>query len=75
MLLQAAQKHALDLTACYMIGDKITDVEAGHAAGCQTILVLTGYGEQEQKKGTTCQIDFIAPDLWEAVQWIVQQIE
>jgi D-glycero-D-manno-heptose 1,7-bisphosphate phosphatase len=75
MLLQAAQKHALDLAACYMIGDKITDVEAGHAAGCQTILVLTGYGEQEQKKGTTFQIDFIARDLLEAVQWINQQVE
>ena len=45
MLLQAAREHNIDLHASFMIGDKLADIEAGERAGCQSILVLTGYGE------------------------------
>lgn len=47
MLLQAAQEHHIDLSASWMIGDKRSDIEAGNNAGCRSILVRTGYGEQE----------------------------
>lgn len=47
MLLQAARDHHIDLAASWMIGDKRSDVEAGNNAGCRSILVRTGYGEQE----------------------------
>jgi D-glycero-D-manno-heptose 1,7-bisphosphate phosphatase len=49
MLLQAASELGIDLTASWMIGDKLADVEAGIAAGCRSALVLTGYGSIEQK--------------------------
>lgn len=39
LLLQAADEHDLDLSACWMVGDRETDVEAGRQAGCRTILV------------------------------------
>jgi histidinol-phosphate phosphatase family protein len=39
MLLAAAERHGLDLSASWMIGDSETDVEAGRAAGCRTVLV------------------------------------
>jgi D-glycero-D-manno-heptose 1,7-bisphosphate phosphatase len=39
MLLEAARRHHLDLSLSWMIGDSAKDVEAGHAAGCRTILV------------------------------------
>ena len=39
MLLAAAQDHQLDLTRSWMIGDRVTDVEAGHRAGCRSILI------------------------------------
>ena len=45
MLLQAAMEHDIDLHQSFMVGDKLADVEAGERAGCQSILVLTGYGE------------------------------
>jgi D-glycero-D-manno-heptose 1,7-bisphosphate phosphatase len=45
MLLQAAREHEIDLQRSFMIGDKLADIEAGQRAGCQSILVLTGYGE------------------------------
>jgi D-glycero-D-manno-heptose 1,7-bisphosphate phosphatase len=44
MLLAAARDLGLDLTQSWMIGDKISDLEAGAAAGCRTVLVQTGYG-------------------------------
>jgi D-glycero-D-manno-heptose 1,7-bisphosphate phosphatase len=47
MLLQAAQEHQIDLSASWMVGDKRSDIEAGYNAGCRSILVRTGYGEQE----------------------------
>ena len=44
MLLQAATDHGIELSRSWMIGDKIADIEAGLAAGCKPVLVLTGYG-------------------------------
>src|SRR4051812_5687869 len=38
MILAAADKLALDLSRSWVIGDAGRDIEAGHAAGCRTIL-------------------------------------
>lgn len=46
MLLQAAKELGIDLRLSYMIGDKDADLQAGKAAGCQSVLVRTGYGER-----------------------------
>jgi D-glycero-D-manno-heptose 1,7-bisphosphate phosphatase len=48
MLLQAAQEHNIDLGHSIMIGDALTDLEAGLAAGVtQTILLRTGRGQTQ----------------------------
>jgi D-glycero-D-manno-heptose 1,7-bisphosphate phosphatase len=39
MLLEAARWHGLNLTQSWMIGDRMTDVEAGHRAGCRSVLL------------------------------------
>ena len=44
MLRQAAADRAIDLEGSYLVGDKLSDIQAGLAAGCTPILVLTGYG-------------------------------
>jgi len=44
MLLQAAADFSIDLGGSYLVGDKLSDIEAGLAAGCTPILVSTGYG-------------------------------
>lgn len=44
MLLQAAQEYNIDLGASWMIGDRLSDVEAGRRAGTKTILL----SDQEQ---------------------------
>jgi len=38
LLLRAAEERDIDLTASWMIGDGLTDIQAGMAAGCHTIL-------------------------------------
>src|SRR5436305_2629743 len=38
MILEAAEKLALDLSRSWVIGDAPRDIEAGKAAGCRTIL-------------------------------------
>ena len=46
MLVQAARDHHLDLTHSWMVGDMISDVLAGHNAGCRgSIFVETGKGD------------------------------
>lgn len=39
LLLQAAEQHHIDLANSWMLGDSWTDIEAGNAAGCRTILI------------------------------------
>jgi D-glycero-D-manno-heptose 1,7-bisphosphate phosphatase len=39
MLLQAAKDYDLDLSRCWMIGDKPSDIEAGRNAGCRTVWI------------------------------------
>ncbi len=46
MLLWAARDLGIDLTRSWMIGDKLSDLWAGAAVGCRTLLVRTGYGAE-----------------------------
>jgi len=46
MLLEAAADWDIDLTASVMVGDAVTDVQAGLAAGTHAILVRTGLGHR-----------------------------
>lgn len=55
MFYKAAEKHDIDLATSWMIGDAVTDVEAGQQAGCRTILV--------GRTAEHCKPDFIAKDM------------
>jgi len=46
MLHAAAEKWEIDLTRSFMVGDRWSDVEAGKAAGCYTILIERPYSGQ-----------------------------
>lgn len=39
MLLEAASWYNYDLSKSWMVGDRMTDVEAGHRAGCRSALL------------------------------------
>jgi D-glycero-D-manno-heptose 1,7-bisphosphate phosphatase len=68
MVLEAAADFALDLPRSFFIGDKSADVECGHRAGTRTILVLTGYGAEQN-----CAPDFTARDAVEAIDIVLRQ--
>ncbi|MDZ7361902.1 MAG: D-glycero-beta-D-manno-heptose 1,7-bisphosphate 7-phosphatase [candidate division KSB1 bacterium] len=74
MLEKAAAELGLDLRQAFVIGDKISDLQAGRAVGCQNILVRTGYGLESEKQFSACdwQPDWIADNLLEAARWILQ---
>ncbi len=46
MFIEAAEEHAIDLRKSLMIGDGIADISAGNELGMDTMLVLTGRGNQ-----------------------------
>lgn len=75
MLVAAAWEHDLAIRQSFMVGDKATDVDMAHNAGCVGILVQTGYGDRVLSGDYQHrpQPDFIAPDLAAAVEWILQQ--
>lgn len=53
MLQEAARRYDIDLEKSIMIGDKLADIGAGLSAGCQTILVRTGYGAEQERLVTS----------------------
>jgi len=47
MILQAVERFPqIDLPKSYMLGDKASDVAFAHNAGCQSVLLKTGYGDR-----------------------------
>lgn len=59
-----------------MVGDQVTDLEAGWRAGSRTVLVLTGYGRETRQRLRAAgrQPDCIAAGLEEAVEWCVRHL-
>ncbi len=75
MILKAADKYGIDLSAAVMIGDRAIDIQCGQNAGCgRTILVRTGAGRMTEGELTRTDLkpSRIADDLYDAVKWIVK---
>ena len=76
MLLQAQKDFGLDLSECYVIGDRgDADMAVARIAGCKAILVRTGLGcgSLGQYRYTWADIepDYIAQDVLDGARWIV----
>lgn len=74
MLHRAAREHGVKLGSSWMVGDMITDVETGHAAGACGILLRTGYGRGQieyQRHRWRVEPDLICDDLLAAARAIV----
>ncbi|MGN6247517.1 MAG: D-glycero-alpha-D-manno-heptose-1,7-bisphosphate 7-phosphatase [Ginsengibacter sp.] len=72
LLLSAAQDHQVDLSASWMIGDILNDVEAGNRAGCKSILIDNG-NETEWIWGDHRKPNFVVKDWRSAVEIILLQ--
>jgi len=66
-LLKAGAQFNLPLSQSWMVGDRLTDVECGRAAGTKTILI--GSGPSSFAKDALA--DEIAPDLLSAARFIL----
>jgi D-glycero-D-manno-heptose 1,7-bisphosphate phosphatase len=75
LLYQAAKELGIDLGQSVMIGDKISDLEAGWRAGCATVLVFTRYGHEtyEQLAEQPFQPDHVCADLTHSVDWFLKR--
>ena len=74
LLIRAAADLDLDLKQSFMVGDKWSDVELGHRAGCRSILVMSGHAHDEPGNARSSHSkdpDFVAHDLTEAAEWIL----
>lgn len=69
LLFTAAERLGIDLAKSYLVGDAISDIQAGKAAGCRSILVLTGRGPGQLLSCEARAVDgySISSDLWHAV--------
>jgi histidinol-phosphate phosphatase family protein len=69
LVLQAAAQHGLALGRSWFIGDILDDVEAGHRAGCRSVLIDNG-NETEWVKSPLREPDYVARDLLDAASHV-----
>ncbi|HET6465829.1 MAG TPA: HAD family hydrolase [Nitrospiria bacterium] len=69
LLSEAARDAHLDLGACFMVGDRWRDIEAGRRAGCTTIFIDHGYAERRP-----LDFDHRVKSLSEASEWICSTV-
>lgn len=72
-----AQFPEIDLKTSYIIGDKATDVDFAHNAGCKGILLKTGYGERVlsgEYQTLTNSPYWVCNDLPEAIDKIIDEL-
>jgi len=69
MLLAAHEEHGIDFSRSWMVGDRGSDIVAGHRAGCRTVL-LDGIESAE----TIAEIKphFVARTILEAARFILK---
>ncbi len=72
MLLAAAAAHDIDLSASWMIGDSESDVEAGRAAGCRTVLIEHP-GSAHRRPGNV-PLDAVARNLSTAAAFVLKAL-
>jgi len=70
MVLRAADDLGIDLARSWLVGDILDDVEAGHRAGCRTVLLHAG-SETEWRRSPIRTPDHRARDLRKAASLIL----
>ena len=76
LILRAARERDIDLAGSFVVGDRLSDVAAGAAAGCRTVQVLSGKHADPpivspDPVDSNLRPDHVAPDLSGAADWIL----
>lgn len=74
LLMRSAERLDLDLERSWMIGDLLSDVEAGRRAGCRTALI-TMHDDQVPPAYGPSRPDVVAPSLSAATDRILSAME
>jgi histidinol-phosphate phosphatase family protein len=67
MLLRAAEKYALPVSECWMVGDSESDITAGKIVGCKTALIT----HSQQFSDWADQPDIWTDSLASVTKWIL----
>ena len=70
MLLQAGRDLGIDFSQSWMVGDNMSDVEAGRRAGCRNVLLAGGTDLAEGSKFAKPEVE--AHDLLEAAKEMIR---
>jgi D-glycero-D-manno-heptose 1,7-bisphosphate phosphatase len=72
LILRARDELGVILEGSWIVGDRLSDMQAGREAGARSILVATGYGEAESRlpQRLGC-VDHFVPTLREAADIIL----
>lgn len=71
MFLKAAEEHSINLGESFMIGDKVSDIEAARKAGCkEAVMVKTGKGEEQFRRYKPENVH-LAAGISEAVDYLL----
>ena len=77
MIQRACVRHGIDPRASVMIGDRPSDVAAGHRAGCRTVWVQTGrHTDAPIETDAPFAVpapDHVCADLLSAARWVIAQ--
>ena len=73
LILRVCEELGVTPAEVVFVGDAERDVKAARAAGCKSVLVLTGFVGRDEAAKFDPQPDYTADDLHEAVNWILLQ--
>jgi histidinol-phosphate phosphatase family protein len=68
MIMRAAERHGIDRSRSYMVGDRWRDIDAGTSAGCKTVWIDRAYAERAPAASPNARV----ASLQEAVDWILK---
>ncbi|MEI9998025.1 MAG: HAD family hydrolase [Verrucomicrobiota bacterium] len=76
LLLGAAREHGLDLAGSFMVGDRLSDVECGLAAGCRTVFLTHEKSSRRASLDPDDRVaqqkaNYITATLTDAANWII----
>ncbi|MBI4042431.1 MAG: HAD family hydrolase [Deltaproteobacteria bacterium] len=72
MFERASKEHGIDLRGSFMVGDSLVDVQAGRAAGCQTIWIDRKYPNNKDEGEIRKLAHYTAESLMGAVDWMLK---
>jgi D-glycero-D-manno-heptose 1,7-bisphosphate phosphatase len=67
MIFDSAEKWNLSLSTSYVVGDRASDMEAAHRAGCASVFIDRGYVAEPLPR----IFDYKASDVLDAVKWCI----